>query len=640
MNIKSNLIIILTGIFLLVISLLSISCSPKKEYIEQKWEETKIEEFLPMASFFSDDTYNELLKVSKSGSLNSLKNNLTGISEIMDNYKAEISEVDTLNIKIKGLYDVQAAICDTFIKVSDEFGKKEDFNTIYELYAVNQKFSEFLNLKDQYETEEGAGEIFSNLTFNAETKNNYSTAISDTIENAGLLFILEFNLENSEDMEYISAILERFENDRRLDGFLEILENKLNTNPGSIAILYTLSDIYKRKNMVEQEYNIILRLEEAANNTLNDSDAFGFIYDRKDIIEKNYDTDVFLSVGSINITTAPEGASVYLEGDYKGVTPLSVKNIKAGDYKVRVELKGYYNDSANISINPGENKILDFDLNVLEFTGMVFVKGNTYLMGSENGDVNERPIHTVQLSDYYIGKYEVTNEEAVEVFNYGIEKGDLFADSSTVKISSGNQQELLDMNSGTIQIEFSRGKLSVKSGKDNYPCVNITWYGAVVYCNLLSEMNGLDKSYNLSNWSCNFDASGYRLPTEAEWEYAARGGRYKDDYEYSGSNSLSQVAWNSNNSGNSIHPVGELKANSLGIFDMSGNVCEWNWDWYDEYTESSVSNPEGPKSGENRIVRGGAFYDTTYCRVSDRNSFDPGNSHFYFGFRIAKSGSR
>ena len=159
------------------------------------------------------------------------------------------------------------------------------------------------------------------------------------------------------------------------------------------------------------------------------------------------------------------------------------------------------------------------------------------------------------------------------------------------------------------------------------PVENVSWYDAVEFCNKLSEKEGLQKAYSGSSdkITCDFNANGYRLPTEAEWEYAARGGYKSKGYEYSGSNEISQVAWYNYNSGRETYEVGKKQPNELGIYDMSGNVWEWCWDKWDN-------------TGSYRVLRGGSWRDDAeYCRVAIRNDFDAALRYSYNGFRLVRT---
>ena len=153
-----------------------------------------------------------------------------------------------------------------------------------------------------------------------------------------------------------------------------------------------------------------------------------------------------------------------------------------------------------------------------------------------------------------------------------------------------------------------------------------------------------DTIYNKSNYddvkwlvTPNWQAKGYRLPTEAEWEFAASGGNKPKGFEYSGSDDIEKVAWYSRNSDSKTHPVRRLKANELGLFDMSGNVWEWCYDWYAEYNILSNNNPTGAQEGSNCVVRGGSwYYKGKYCWVANRYDFNPDIRSYDVGFRCVR----
>jgi formylglycine-generating enzyme required for sulfatase activity len=162
------------------------------------------------------------------------------------------------------------------------------------------------------------------------------------------------------------------------------------------------------------------------------------------------------------------------------------------------------------------------------------------------------------------------------------------------------------------------GSNSSRFKGNDLPVENISWNDVQVFIKKLNALTG----------------KNYRLPTEAEWEFAARGGKESKGYKYSGSNNIDEVAWYRTNSDNTTHPVGTKKPNELGIYDMSGNVWEWCNDWYSDYSEASQINPTGPTSGTWRIIRGGVMnMAAQYSRITYRAGVPP-NSIGGFGFRL------
>ncbi|HQO09088.1 MAG TPA: SUMF1/EgtB/PvdO family nonheme iron enzyme [Clostridiales bacterium] len=244
--------------------------------------------------------------------------------------------------------------------------------------------------------------------------------------------------------------------------------------------------------------------------------------------------------------------------------------------------------------------------NIEAIPEMVFVEGGTFQMGSTSGDQDEKPVHNVTLSDFYIGKTEVTQAQYQAVIG---ENPCCFKD-------------------------------------DNLPIVNVSWYDAVNFCNRLSEMEGLDICYSENDFkiTCNFKAKGYRLPTEAEWEYAARGGNNSKGYKYSGSNNADDVA---SEYGSNPYSVAAKQPNEIGIYDMSGNVWEWCFDWYRSYMNSPSNNPTGPSSGYNIICSGIWDHFVGFCRVLrggdwkyrcvDRYYYPPWRRINRVGFRVART---
>ena len=234
-------------------------------------------------------------------------------------------------------------------------------------------------------------------------------------------------------------------------------------------------------------------------------------------------------------------------------------------------------------------------------------------MGSNDGGDDEQPIHTVTLSSFEISKYEVTNSQFCEFLNdIGCNSNGSFNDPEYGNVV------YIGMNSSYVQINYTGGQFVPDGGKDNFPVIEVSWYGANAF----------------ALWA------GGRLPTEAEWEFAARGGNQSHGYTYSGSNNIDDVAWYWDNSGSHTHEVGTKAPNELGIYDMSGNVWEWCHDWYDTnyYSSSPENNPQGPASGTYRVLRGGSWSDSGayYCRVALRNGNGPVSTNDYLGFRIVR----
>jgi formylglycine-generating enzyme required for sulfatase activity len=235
-----------------------------------------------------------------------------------------------------------------------------------------------------------------------------------------------------------------------------------------------------------------------------------------------------------------------------------------------------------LTIEPNANS---FTVNGVTFE-MVTVDGGTFLMGAtpeqgENVRDNEKPVHEVTLSSYLIGQTEVTQELWLAVMG------------NNPSYHTGNLQRPVDM---------------------------VSWMDCQEFISRLNQLTG----------------KTFRLPTEAEWEYAARGGNKSQGYRYAGSDDMLAVAWCENNSENSTHPVGTKAPNELGLYDMTGNVWEWCNDWYKRYTEEAQINPTGPETGNNRVLRGGCWNgDFIYNRISYRDNFIPTGSNSSGGLRLA-----
>lgn len=296
---------------------------------------------------------------------------------------------------------------------------------------------------------------------------------------------------------------------------------------------------------------------------------------------------------SVQFTSEKPGMQIIVDGKKLGTTPLTAV-VGIGHHSVSAMRGGDIIDVRDLDITsagaPLTMAFRDFNhtftVNGVQFT-MVEVGGGTFTMGatSEQGSDawdEEKPAHEVTLSDYYIGQTEVTQAlwEAVMGSNPSDSKG------------------------------------------DNLPVEQVSWDDCQVFIQKLNQLTGKQ----------------FRLPTEAEWEYAARGGRKSRGYKYAGGNNIDSVAWCDGNSGNETHPVATKQANELGIYDMSGNVLEWCSDWCGDYTSSSQSDPQGSSSGSFRVIRGGCYYNfARNCRVSYRISNTLDYRSGYLGLRLSCS---
>ena len=314
--------------------------------------------------------------------------------------------------------------------------------------------------------------------------------------------------------------------------------------------------------------------------------------------------------GNLSVNYKPFGADVYVDGKKVGQTPRVFNGILVGNHKVEIKKNGYGTESKQVNILEGQTATLSGVLTtntiVSTATGsslsgntitipvkdgisidMVRVEAGTFTMGAtremENPWEDEKPAHQVTLTnDYYIGKYEVTQAlwQAVMGNNPSYFKG------------------------------------------DNLPVEQVSWNDCQKFISKLNRITG----------------KTFRLPTEAEWEYAARGGKKSRGYQYSGSNNISDVAWYQDNSGSKTHTVGSKQANELGIYDMSGNVWELCHDWKGSYSSSSQVNPTGANSGSYRVYRGGSWsFTARFCRLSYRGYSSPDYRRLNLGLRLVLS---
>jgi sulfatase modifying factor 1 len=294
---------------------------------------------------------------------------------------------------------------------------------------------------------------------------------------------------------------------------------------------------------------------------------------------------------------------------------------------------------------------------------LVIIPAGTFQMGNSTnaseGWEDELPVHT--------GEYEMTNEQYCAFLNSAQSQGLITVISGKVYQSGSGTSYLYcdtSTSSSYSQIVYSNNTFSVriKGGRDmtNDPMVMVSWYGAVAYCNWRSQQEGKQICYDLSTWNCDFSKKGYRLATEAEWEYAARGRLSGNRFPWGDTITHSQANyyswWNGGvpyfpydlNPVEGYHPtwndgvlpytsqVGSFPANGYGLYDMAGNVWEWCNDRYSEiyYSSSPTNNPTGPVTGSNRVARGGNYGGANYCRVSCRNNYNPIYRGNGYGFRV------
>ena len=328
---------------------------------------------------------------------------------------------------------------------------------------------------------------------------------------------------------------------------------------------------------------------------------------------------IYTSAQNVTISCATPGATIRYttngrEPTLSSPTYSSPINVSS---TTTLKAKGFKN-----GWTPSSTASINYIINSFPPGQMIYVPGGKFTMGYKWGWPDEVPTHTVTLNSFYIGKYEVTQAE------YSI---------------------YMQQGSSWIS-EYGLG--------DNYPAYYVSWYAALKYCNLRSMAEGLTPCYTIngstdpadwggvpfssdSTWDeviCDWNAKGYRLPTEAEWEYAARGTTNDPDYIYSGSDDINAVAWYGGNSGGTTHRVGTKAPNGIGTYDMSGNVLEWCWDWFGSYGGSPQDNPTGPASGSRRVLRGGCRANpyTGGCTVYCRHNLNANARYNVIGFRVCR----
>jgi formylglycine-generating enzyme required for sulfatase activity len=288
----------------------------------------------------------------------------------------------------------------------------------------------------------------------------------------------------------------------------------------------------------------------------------------------------------ITFQSNPTGAEVIIDQKNYGTTPVTIW-LKYGNHNVKLS-KGNLSTIQSVNVTQTGRKEFSVDLNVSNDPfedHMVLVKGGSFIMGDTFGDGNkeEKPVHPVTVGDFYIGKFEVTQKQ---------------------------WQTIMGNNPSHF------------NGCENCPVERVSWIDVQEFLTKLNDLTG----------------KNYRLPTEAEWEFAAKGGNESKGFKYSGRNNINFVSWFSGNSGSKTNPVGTKEPNELGLYDMSGNVWEWVNDWFGSYKDMPQNNPTGPETGDFRIVRGGSWFGYIGgSRVSCRGSDEPVNKRSYIGFRVVRT---
>jgi formylglycine-generating enzyme required for sulfatase activity len=378
---------------------------------------------------------------------------------------------------------------------------------------------------------------------------------------------------------------------------------------------------------------------------------------------------------SLAVSTTPAGAMIGLDGRSIGRSPASVTGLSEGEHIVSASLEGYKVTERRVLIT----RYRDFYQESLELSKantqvsassgieLAAVGAGSFIMGDDEAGGEEAPAHRVDLRrEYAIGVLEVTNRQFCDTANWAIgkgfaslERGDL-VDPRTgqllLGIASSSRQVGLRIEGG--RLDPALGRLEPAPGREGHPVSGTTWFGAAAFCNWLSERDGLPRAY-ASDWTCDPRIKGYRLPTEAEWEYAARG---KDGRRFPWGRLITKRVANFMGSGDPFEslnapytqkggptsPAGFFDGSERqgfstddgrspsGVYDMAGNVREWCNDWKGRYTQQAQTDPQGPARGTFRVSRGGSWSSSEIeLRASDRSaSLSPDSPATDTGFRI------
>jgi formylglycine-generating enzyme required for sulfatase activity len=286
-------------------------------------------------------------------------------------------------------------------------------------------------------------------------------------------------------------------------------------------------------------------------------------------------------------------------------------------------------------------RVIDSEDVVVESSLLLEVPSGSFQMGDAfaEADIDERPVHTVEVSSFFVQATEVTHAQMADVLNWAENAGLVTVAGSTVSNVEGASQILLQMNHPNAHLSWDGAEFVVAAGFEEHPVVGVSWYGAVAYCDFRTRMeaNGLTRCYDLSDWSCDFEATGYRLPTEAEWEMAARmaASNAGKTWRYPFGNQIDPSKANYTRAEDATIAVGSYPG-IAGLGDMAGNVWEWCHDRYSAtyYSRSAAKDPVGPETGSTRVLRGGSWNSAANdCRVTDRFFREPTSEGDAIGFR-------
>ncbi len=387
--------------------------------------------------------------------------------------------------------------------------------------------------------------------------------------------------------------------------------------------------------------------------------------------------------GHVSVSSSPSGVKVLLDGETFGSTPISRKEVDAGVHTLSIKDPCYVGQDYRFQMKPGGTESVTYPVSERQSAVKVTVMdkadvllGDVYVDGTKVGQsssvikvalcskelkvkVNDRTFtEKLNLQERQVSELSVDASGPGPVIK-GVDYKAVLIPSGTFTMGCTSEQSGCDGDeSPTHKVTLTRDFYMMESevtqrlyqrvmnsnpswfqGLDR-PVEEVSWFDAVKFANKLSSMEGLEQCYSINGntvtWSKR-DCKGWRLPTEAEWEYAARGGQ---SYKYAGSNNVDEVAWYRDNSGSKTHDVCGKNRNGYGLCDMSGNVWEWVWDWYDAeyYSGSPTVDRRGPTSGSSRVGRGGGWDNLAqFVRVSIRVSRDPSVTSNSLGFRLARN---